>query len=246
MKEILEKEDPSEDEEPMWFVLSNIKHPDTNEQLTYNNLRAELATVIMAGMDTTGHQIAWLFALLASHPHVIDKLLEELKKHGLYGANARDLSFEDLGELTYLTAVIKEAMRLAYIVRSCFLRRVPKDRDILGYRIPEGTVILCPGTRAMNIEEEWADPTAFKPERWLMGEDLSYKYSLGFSFGSRDCVGQRLAMFEMRVAIVKLLVRYQFRLEGSLKELFDNAKDGAVIEGRDGIWISIQPRNSAI
>jgi len=238
-KAILARDDPPDGEEPIWFVLKTMKNPDTDERLPYNTLRSELATLVLAGMDTTGHQLGWLFALLASNPQVIEKQLEELRNHGLFRPDSRELTFEDLGELTYLTAVIKEAMRLGHIIRCCFLRFVPEDRSILGYRIPKGTVILCPGTRAMNTEAEWEDPLVFRPERWLTDEDMSYRYSLGFGFGSRDCVGQKLAMFEMRVVIVKLLVRYQFTLEGTMKELFDNAKDGAVIQARHGIWLHI-------
>jgi len=240
--EILDRDDPSNDEEPMWFALRNLKDPDTNETIARGRLLSEVATVVIAGMQSTGHQLAWLLGLLACHPHVIDKLLEELEQHGLYGPDAKDVMFEDLGELTYLTAIIKEGMRIGYVITGVLGVFVPKDMTILGYRVPKGAMILCPGTRALHSEEMWGDPEAFRPERWLTGEDMSHKYSLGFSAGPRDCIGQRLAMLEMRLAIIGLVTRYQFRLEGDWKDLMKSAVDGLVIEAKDGVYIHVTPR----
>ena len=148
-----------------------------------------------------------------------------------------------MGKLRYLTAVIKEGMRLAHIIDVLVYRTVPKDMIILGCKIPKGTLIAAPGTRAMESEEMWGDPHAFRPERWLTGEDMSRKYSLGFSFGSRECPGQRLAMLEMRLAIIRLVTRYEFTLEGSWEKLLTNAIDGLVIEVKGGVWINFSPRS---
>lgn len=241
--EILKRDDPSSDEEPLWSVLRNMKDPDTNEQITYDSLRAELATLVISGMDTAGHQLGWIIGLLASHPHVVDSLLEELGTHGLDGPNAKEITFEDLGELTYLTAIIKEGMRLAYVLHASFLRSVPKDMSIFGYRIPKDTVILCVGSRAMHSEEMWGDPHVFRPERWLSGEDMSDKYSLGFSVGPRDCIGQRLAMLEMRLVLIRLFTQYKFTLEGSWEDLHNSAKDSFLIEASNGVQVHITPRS---
>jgi len=245
-KETLRREDPSNDEQTIWHGMRNVTDPDTNERLSFSLLRAELATVILGGMDTTGHQLAWLFALLAANPHVVEKIVEELKEHGLFGPDAQDVTFDDLGELTYLTAVIKEGLRVGYVFINLTFRMVPEDMKILGYRIPKGTIVTCPGTRAMGSKEMWGDPHVFRPERWLTDEDMSDKYSLGFSIGPRDCVGQKLAMLEMRLAVIEVLTHYNIRLEGSLEKVLDSAKDSAVVEAEGGIWVHFEPRSSTL
>lgn len=244
-KKILSKEAPPEGEAPIWFSLRNLKDPETDKPIQYNTLIAEIAGVVIAGMDSTGHQLAWLFALLAAHAHVVQKLLSELEEHGLYGSDFREVTFEDLGELKYLTAVIKEAMRIAYIADASSLHLTPRDMKILGYRIPKNTTIFCPGTRAFNTSDQWSDSDVFRPERWMEQEDVSQKYFLGFSFGPRDCVGQRLALLELRLVVIKLLVRYELTLQGSLQTIFDTAKDGTVIEAKDGVWLKVKPRSLA-
>lgn len=244
-KEILEKENPPKGQEPVWLALRNLKDPETNKPIAYTTLRAEVATVLGAGTDTTGHQLGWLFALLASHPQVVSNVLDELTAHGLHGPNARDVTFDDLSELSYLTATIKEAMRLGGVTAFSFLRLVPRDMTILGYRVPKDTIICCPGNRTFNTDAEWGDGKVFRPERWLTDEDLSSKYNHGFSYGPRDCVGQKLAMLQMRLMVVKLLTRYEFSLAGELEEIFENAIDGVVIESRNGIMIHAKPRSVA-
>ena len=98
----------------------------------------------------------------------------------------------------------------------------------------------------MHSEDMWGDPHAFRPERWLTGEDMSQKYSLGFSTGPRDCIGQRLAMLEMRMALIHLVTRYQVKLEGSWEDLKNSAKDSFLIEAGNGVWVRITPRSTLL
>jgi len=241
--DVLNREDPPSGEEPLWYGLKTMIDPETDQPMVFKNLRSELAFVVVAGMDTTGHQLGWILALLASNPRVADALLKELKKHGLYGANAGEVTFEDLGELTYLSAVIKEGMRIASIVTGLIVRVVPRDMSILGYRISKGTLVTVPNNRWMHDKEEWGDPEVFRPERWLSGEDMSQKLFFGFSFGPRDCIGQRLAMMEMRLVLIKLVSKYTFTMDVSMEELMKNSRNGATIEARDGIWLHTSLRS---
>lgn len=242
-KEILNRPDPPQNETPIWFSLKNTVDPNTNAHLSYETLRSEIATVVHAGMDTTGHQLSWIFGMLASNPNVAEKLVDELTERGLCGVDRRKVAFEDLSELPYLNAVIKEGFRVAYIMPHTIHRVIKKDMTILGYRIPKGNFIVFPGNRMMNLKEEWGDPEVFRPERWLTGEDLSMKYCNTFLNGPRDCPGQKLAMIEMRLAIVMLLSKYRLTSEKSYQELLDNAMDRGIIASSGGLWINVFPRS---
>lgn len=169
-EKILKRPDPPEGEVPIWYNLKTTIDPDTNTVFPFEMLRAELATVILAGMDTSGFQLSWTFAILATHLKIAEKLFEELTKHGFCNS---DVNFEELGMLPYLNAVIKEALRLLYVIPFGLTRYLDKDTSILNYRLPKGTIIMIPGTSAMNTEAEWNDSDVVRPERWLSGEDLS-------------------------------------------------------------------------
>ena len=244
--EILARDDPVNGEEPIWYGMKHLTDPETKKRVDYDLLLAEVAGAVIAGMDTTGHQLSWIFALLATRPDVVNKILDELEHQGLYGSTRRDLQFEDLSNLDYLNAVVKEGMRVAHVSSSNFRRRVPTDMNILGYRIPKGTLIVQPGNRAFNIDTDWSDPESFKPERWLGDDDdICRSHNLQFSTGPRDCPGQKLAMLEMRVAIAVILQKYEVSLVGSYADLAHNVAEGLVIGAKDGIWLNFVPRKTS-
>ena len=243
--EILARDDPVNGEEPIWYGLKHLTDPETKKRVDHDVLLAEVATVFFGGMGVTGHQLAWIYGLLASRPDVIKKVLDELKEHGLYGGTLNDMQFEDLSKLTYLNAVVKEGMRVACVLVQIFGRSVPRDMNILGYRIPKGTTILQIGNRAYQIDADWNDPESFKPERWLSDDAICRSRNVQFSTGPRDCPGQKLAMLEMRVAIVAILQRYEISLVGSYADLADNAVTGLAIEAENGIWLNFAPRKTS-
>ena len=243
--EILARDDPDNGEEPLWYGLKHLADPETKKRVDYDLLLAEVSGVVVSGMDTTGHQVGWIFAVLASRPDVMDKVVDELERNGLHGENRRDLRFEDLSSLVYLTAVVKEAMRVAHMMAAGFRRRVPRDMSVLGYRVPKGTMIVQGGNRVFNVDTDWDDPESFKPERYLSDEETSRLYNMMFSTGPRDCPGQKLAMLEMRVAIIFVLQRYEISLAGSYADLANNTVEGLVTEAIGGIWLNFVPREAS-
>ena len=82
--EIFAREDPPAGEQPIWHCLKTLIDPETGKRLEYKSALAEMATVVVGGMDTTGHQLECILALLGSYPHVADKIIDELKQHGHY------------------------------------------------------------------------------------------------------------------------------------------------------------------
>ena len=241
-RDILSRDDPCDGETPLWFGLKQLADPSAAEPLGFKKLMGEVATVVSAGMDTTGHQLCWALALLASYSDAMQTLLEEFKGRGLYGEAATRVSYEDLGDMPYLTAVVKESMRMASVVTGA-MREAPCDMKILGYRIPKGTYLSLPSNRWLDAKDEWGDPEVFRPERWLEEEDISQRYYLGFSCGPRDCAGQKLAMLEMRVALIRLLGAYHFSLTVPFDKLMDDSQNGIAIRVENGVWFHVTPRN---
>lgn len=242
--EIIERPDPPNGETPIWYNMRTLIDPETNERLPFEQLRCEIATFIVGGTDTTGLSLSWMLGMLATHPKIVDKLLAELKENGLYGPGKREVQFEDLANLRYLSAVIKEGFRTLHVLKNAGLMRIlPNDMTINGYRLPKGTMFLYPGNRPMNIDEEWGDADVIRPERWLTDEDLSSKYYVVFGFGPRDCSGQALAWLELRLTLITLLSRYHFSTEKSFSELLDSAVEGTMTECKGGMMLHVTPRN---
>lgn len=241
-KEILERPDPPEGETPIWYNLKKTTDPETNEPLPYATLRSEVATVVFAGMDTTGHQLSWILGMIATRPEVQQKLLDELEENQLCGPKCRDVALEELGSLPYLNAVIKEGFRLAHIMTGGIPRILHKDMTVLGYRLPKDTVVIFPSNRCLRSEMDWGDPNVVRPERWLTAEDMTSKYFMMFGWGARDCIGQKLAMLEIRLAIVVLLSKYHISTDKSFEYLLENTLDGGFIECTLGMCLEVHPR----
>jgi cytochrome P450 len=160
--------------------------------LTDRELRDELVTVIGAGHETTATGLAWAFERLLRNTQVLDRLVRSLPE----------------GD-DYLEATIKETLRIRPVITDA-ARRVARDIEIGGYRVPAGA-ILMPAIAAIHFREDiYPSPEEFRPERFLEGAPESYAW-IPFGGGVRRCIGASFAQFEMRVVIRAILERADLR-----------------------------------
>ncbi|KAK1754045.1 cytochrome P450 [Echria macrotheca] len=115
-----------------------------------------------------------------------------------------------LEKLPYLTAVIKEGLRLSYGVIHPLPRVAPKAVEFNGYVLPEGTVVSMSAWLMHRHPDAFPDPDRFDPDRWLDAGRAFYleKFLVPFSKGNRNCIGQPLAMCEVYLAIALLFRRF--------------------------------------
>jgi cytochrome P450 family 135 len=165
---------------------------EDGQPLSDRELRDELVTVIGAGHETTATGLAWAFERLLRNPAALRRLEESLPQ----------------GD-EYLEATIKETLRVRPVITDA-ARRVTREIEVAGYRIPAGT-ILMPAIAALHFREDiYPDPEAFRPERFIEGAPESYAW-IPFGGGVRRCIGASFAQFEMRVVIRSILERAQLR-----------------------------------
>jgi len=170
---------------------------------TYKSDRERCADVIMyliAGHDTTGYTLAWILCELAGHPAIQDKLASELAAQGQ--------------ESPYLQQVIKEGLRLHPVAALGVLRTTAADVVAPDGVIPAGSTCMTPFY--VIFREEWInDADAFVPERWseqaLQRKELE-KHVFPFSLGKRDCIGQRMAMAQLKTVLAHLVPRYRLTM----------------------------------
>ena len=143
------------------------------EPIPRPRLLAEVGIFWGAGFETTAHTICWTLFLLATHPEVETKLLQELEGLGLAASPSnpkpRAMIWEDLSNLKYLSAVINESMRMYPVVSSGTIR-ITHDWTKLGeYTVPPGIPILTPFYAIHRSPRLWVEPDRFMPGRWLEG-----------------------------------------------------------------------------
>eukprot|EP00732_Lithocolla_globosa_P002610 Lithocolla_globosa_v1_NODE_1765_length_2354_cov_5.337103.p1 type:complete len:502 gc:universal NODE_1765_length_2354_cov_5.337103:1588-83(-) len=192
-------------------LLSLLLQAEMTPQLMKDNIK----TFLFAGHDTTANALSWAFYHISQDETVEKKLLEEIREHVCSSSEQEEgsLSFEQLERMTYLNAFVKEVLRLH--PSAGFTKEVLEDTTIGGFFFPKGiNVSIFPMNAQCNPNYVKSRATEFRPDRWLEEGSKAIPY-FPFSLGPRNCIGSKLALIEMRVAIIKLLTRFEFRHHNS-------------------------------
>jgi len=174
-----------------------------------------------AAGDTTSTTMTALIYNVLKHPNVEQTLIQELQEAQL----SQPPSFSEANKLPYLTAVIKESMRIFSTPTWPMERRVPPGGvEISGTFFPEGTSVGCmPSAVHFNPKAFGEDAEIFRPERWLETDAQTLRAMeaahLGFSRGRRVCLGQHIAVMQMKkvVALIFMTFKVGFRIPLCLK-----------------------------
>ncbi len=172
-----------------------------NEQLI-----DEILILFTAGHETTSNALTFTLMLLALHPMIQEKVHKEVLE---IGATHMPL-MEQVAKLQYTKQCIEESMRLyppAY-----FSDRVAiKEDTYKDLVLKKGTTILISFFEIHKHKDLWKDPLTFNPDRFAPEIDKR-EYSDGyfpFGAGPRMCIGNNFAMYEMVLAVSKLIREYK-------------------------------------
>ncbi|KAJ4308417.1 hypothetical protein N0V84_012114 [Fusarium piperis] len=163
-----------------------------NEEASTNDsaVAFEVLGLILAGSGTTAITLAYLVWAVLKRPDIQAKLEDELK------------------ELPYLNAVIKESLRLYTAIPGGLQRIVPPSAPLKagGQTVPPGTTVV---TQAYTIHRDpslWASPETFDPERFLH-DNLTHEQKTSLSHygaGTRICLGMHAANMLMLHTVAAL------------------------------------------
>ncbi|WP_163572415.1 cytochrome P450 [Fodinicola feengrottensis] len=112
----------------------------------------------------------------------------------------RDLTADDLPQLSYLDNVVSETLRL-YPPGPIDLRKSISAFDFEGHHIPAGTSIIISPYVTHRLPELWPEPTRFDPSRWShQRKPAPYEY-LPFGGGTHRCIGSMFATTEVKTML---------------------------------------------
>ncbi|KFM67015.1 putative cytochrome P450 12a4, mitochondrial, partial [Stegodyphus mimosarum] len=202
--EEMKKKEGNEDKE-----LTLLQAMLSTEGLDASGAMVTVADMLMAGIDTTSHSVGFLLYNLAKNPDKQQILYEEISKL-LPSKNLR-VTPKVFSELKYLKSCMKESQRTHPIVGGT-ARQLERDVILSGYKVPAGTLIAVVLQEIYRDEKYFKSPEKFLPERWLGKEDKHHPYSfLPFGFGTRSCIGRRLAELEI-ISLITEIIR-NFKVE---------------------------------
>jgi cytochrome P450 len=162
-----------------------------------------VATMLLAGEDTTSNTLAWMLYLLQQNPAAMQKAREEVLR---VAPDPRAFTIEQMDGLDYLDACAQEAMRLKPVAPFIPLEAL-RDSVVGDVQVPKGSLVWCVMRNDSVSNDFVADAADFHPERWLAGaaKPMNKQVSMPFGAGVRTCPGRYLALLEIKLASAMLL-----------------------------------------
>ncbi|PPQ93824.1 hypothetical protein CVT25_013533 [Psilocybe cyanescens] len=209
-------------------------------RMSEDEMVAQMRTMLLAGFETTATSLTWTLLELALHPDVQDKLRREIhqKERDVKARGDTQFSASDFEDMPYLTAVLKESLRIHPAAYAIF--REPTKDEIIPLSTPITTrsgnlineIVVPKGTKiTLSINGFNRNKTIFgpdshmyDPDRWLTPGRIEktvtvgvYGKSLTFSGGVRSCIGWRFAVLEIQAFLVELIGNFEFSVTPEAK-----------------------------
>ena len=216
------------------FMAAKEARPEFMSDTLVQTMAVSMA---FAGSETTAISLSAVFYFLLRNPEALKSLrkeLDEAAKSGLFSDYETGLvTWHESQKLPYLDACVKEAFRL-HPAPGLPMERVvpPGGTEIAGRFVAGGTIVGCSAWVMHHNKDVFGeDDDAFRPERWLVDEELVAAAGneggpavrareeqrikemngmmLQFGMGSRTCIGKNISLLEIYKVVPSLLRRFE-------------------------------------
>ena len=189
----------------LFDLMGEARDPETGKGFPDEQLGDEVATMILAGHETTATALFWSLYLLALDPATQDQLAAEVQ-------GATSTAEFDVEALKFTRAVIDETMRLyppAYLIA----RAAAAPDTIAGMPVKTNDVVLIAPWLLHRHEKLWRDPNAFIPQRFMPPAPPPDRFAyLPFGVGARICIGAHFALVESTLALARIIGAFRVEL----------------------------------
>jgi cytochrome P450 len=189
----------------LFDLMVAARDPETGQAFTPEQLGDQVATMILAGHETTAVALFWSLYCLALDEAAQERLGEEASR-ALRGGEP------DLADLPYTRAVVDEAMRL-YPPAFMIVRAAKGPDKIDGRAVGKGDIMIMSPWILHRHNKLWREPNTFMPERFLPdGPPIDRFAYLPFGAGPRVCIGAHFALTEAALVLAKLIGTFRVSL----------------------------------
>ncbi|KAE8135233.1 cytochrome P450 [Aspergillus pseudotamarii] len=227
-------------------IFSQLMHNQTLplKERTLDRLTDDAKFLMFAGTDAPSQVLAITMFHVIRSPLVCRGLREELQDKTAHLQD--ELCLNRLEKLPYLTAVIKEGLRVSAVVTSRLPRIAPDEMlKFRAWTIPPGTPVSMSSHFILRDPAIFPDPLVFQPERWLKQSTIGLsldRYLVPFSKGSQGCLGPNMAYAWLYLALATLLQRFEFSLFETTEENVRTVRDcfnGQTKPGQNNIRVKV-------
>ncbi|WP_246498839.1 cytochrome P450 [Ideonella paludis] len=199
-------DDPRQD---LLAMLLALRDEQTGEPLSPVEVFDQCMVTFQAGHETTATALLWWTRLMAEHPGLAQRAQDEVDSV----LQGREPEADDMARLPWLSATLKEAMRLYPPVGALMLRRATEDFSLCGRHIHKGWVLRVTPWVLQRDARNFPDPLRFMPQRFMPeAPPIPRGAWMPFGAGPRVCIGQHFSMLEMTLLAAMLLQRFNLSL----------------------------------
>ncbi|KAH8653877.1 cytochrome P450 [Xylariales sp. PMI_506] len=198
----------------------------SGSEFSDNYLIDQSMDFMIAGQETTATAVALALYSVSEHPEIQRCLREEIRAKLPSPSSGNQVDAALIESLPYLVAVCNEVLRLYSPVVYCHRQTVAPNTRIGSVPIPKGTVVtVAPGLIHESRNVWGPQANVFDPDRWLVRTDGEIKVDplggtndpyavMPFTYGPRQCIGERFARGEMLSLVAQLVGRFEWNFKG--------------------------------
>ncbi|KAK3921993.1 Cytochrome P450 6a2 [Frankliniella fusca] len=204
------------------------------QKINMKELAAQCTVFFLAGFETTSSTATWALYLLAQHQDIQDRVVEEMRE--ALEKTGGELRYDTLMSLPYTDMVLKETMRLypgvPFLNREAMRERKLPLTDLVlekGTRLMIPVLALHKDPKQVSAEQRvrspadllpsrahryWERPEEFDPERFTKEKEEARHpmVYLPFGDGPRICIGMRMALIQVKMALATVLTSVRVSL----------------------------------
>jgi cytochrome P450 len=230
------KLESSEEQGDLLGLLLSVQDQETHQTFSDKELKSQIMTLLVAGHETTGSTLSWMCYLLSEHPEIQEKCFQEVNQQI---GNSRP-SADDAERLPFINQVILETMRI-FPPGPNLPREAVSDDEFEGLQIKKGLQVEICSYGIHKNKKYWNQPESFDPSRFETEkrEKIPEGAYIPFGLGPRKCIGENLAMLELRLMAAMLIRSYRFK---KVPGFSPKEQTTITLKPRDGMELFIEAR----
>jgi C-22 sterol desaturase len=204
-----------------WVKLLNDPTYKGKRDFSDHEMAMVVLSFLFASQDAMSSGLVYGFQHLVDHPEILAKVREE-QERVRQGNYENPLTIDLLDQMPYLSAVVKESMRVQPpVVMVC--RPSPADSPCLintraqvpykatkafkisdDYTVPANSMLIPSFYNSLHDPVVYPEPDTFRPERWLDPESSANqnpKNYLVWGAGPHRCIGLEYATMNIMLVL---------------------------------------------
>nr|XP_022900691.1 cytochrome P450 4c21-like [Onthophagus taurus] len=184
---------------------NNLMYAFIDSGMSDDKIVDNMNITIGGGFETSVIPISLTLYELGKRPELQEKILEEILS--VIGPELKEITFNDLNNMTYLQCVANEAVRL-YFPSPFMDRLLPNNVKVKDMVIPKDTQVVFHLSKIFKSNEYFENANVFNPDRFLQGS-VTEKTLLWFGYGAKQCPGKKIAYASIKLLLATILREFK-------------------------------------